>query len=614
MSNSFSFNDALDIISSRQYRKAPTPARFERSHIVNEAAYRAQTIAPLLNKLGRVFGKRFGDEFRVLAPEQFKRSDGVKGTGYRMINSLGHQLRVNFRGVKTALSDEFSKSAMYINGIDYWAPDNNNWERATINVNFSADCNILQIYNRLLALVKAGKKGKFTLQDLASSSMDEAVSKADKSDFLKNKGLKASAAWGSNKSFEKYLADNNALDEWYAYIDTGVPETNSTATSMNRVEKKFNEIEYSDPDTVFDDIEQMVTFLARSKDARTVIVSGLGGVGKTYHITKALKAFGTQGKDWTYHGAMNVSPNSFFGTVFGERDKVICFDEADAILGNKDIIIMLKPLLDTSGDHRAEWSIQTAPMALRSNEEIRAYCDNLSQGLLQGTVEAVWSRSISDAERTPDFFRPGALDSILDAKDSGQPSEVTECLMDILPDPTIFEKQLKQKLTDDYGMEASDVKSIVSRVVKVYTKFVENPEATKLSADDSTFTARYPSIFFFDGKMIFISNMDKNKFDQAITSRASVIDVQLRATDIKNRIITILKSDSSFDDVRDQLLAHLEQLEPSGQSINQDGEIEYTTPELKKSGKQLTVRYMKLCADMIRSGVKDWPRLAAMYC
>lgn len=614
MSNSFSFNDALDIISSRQYRRAPTPARFERSHIVNEAAYRAQTIAPLLNKLGRVFGKRFGDEFRVLAPEQFKRSDGVKGTGYRMINSLGHQLRVNFRGVKTALSDEFSKSAMYINGIDYWAPDNNNWERATINVNFSADCNILQIYNRLLALVKAGKKGKFTLQDLASSSMDEAVSKADKSDFLKNKGLKSSAAWGSNKSFEKYLADNNALDEWYAYIDTGVPETNSTATSMNRVEKKFNEIEYSDPDTVFDDIEQMVTFLARSKDARTVIVSGLGGVGKTYHITKALKAFGTQGKDWTYHGAMNVSPNSFFGTVFGERDKVICFDEADAILGNKDIIVMLKPLLDTSGDHRAEWSIQTAPMALRSNEEIRAYCDNLSQGLLQGTVEAVWSRSISDAERTPDFFRPGTLDSILDAKDSGQPSEVTECLMDILPEPTIFEKQLKQKLTDDYGMEASDVKSIVSRVVKVYTKFVENPEATKLSADDSTFTARYPSIFFFDGKMIFISNMDKNKFDQAITSRASVIDVQLRATDIKNRIITILKSDSSFDDVRDQLLAHLEQLEPSGQSINQDGEIEYTTPELKKSGKQLTVRYMKLCADMIRSGVKDWPRLAAMYC
>lgn len=614
MSNSFSFNDALDIISSRQYRRAHTPARFERSHIVNEAAYRAQTIAPLLNKLGRVFGKRFGDEFRVLAPEQFKRSDGVKGTGYRMINSLGHQLRVNFRGVKTALSDEFSKSAMYINGIDYWAPDNNNWERATINVNFSADCNILQIYNRLLALVKAGKKGKFTLQDLASSSMDEAVSKADKSDFLKNKGLKSSAAWGSNKSFEKYLADNNALDEWYAYIDTGVPETNSTATSMNRVEKKFNEIEYSDPDTVFDDIEQMVTFLARSKDARTVIVSGLGGVGKTYHITKALKAFGTQGKDWTYHGAMNVSPNSFFGTVFGERDKVICFDEADAILGNKDIIVMLKPLLDTSGDHRAEWSIQTAPMALRSNEEIRAYCDNLSQGLLQGTVEAVWSRSISDAERTPDFFRPGTLDSILDAKDSGQPSEVTECLMDILPEPTIFEKQLKQKLTDDYGMEASDVKSIVSRVVKVYTKFVENPEATKLSADDSTFTARYPSIFFFDGKMIFISNMDKNKFDQAITSRASVIDVQLRATDIKNRIITILKSDSSFDDVRDQLLAHLEQLEPSGQSINQDGEIEYTTPELKKSGKQLTVRYMKLCADMIRSGVKDWPRLAAMYC
>lgn len=614
MSNSFSFNDALDIISSRQYRRAPSPARFERSHIVNEAAYRAQTIAPLLNKLGRVFGKRFGDEFRVLAPEQFKRSDGVKGTGYRMINSLGHQLRVNFRGVKTALSDEFSKSAMYINGIDYWAPDNNNWERATINVNFSADCNILQIYNRLLALVKAGKKGKFTLQDLASSSMDEAVSKADKSDFLKNKGLKASAAWGSNKSFEKYLADNNALDEWYAYIDTGVPETNSTATSMNRVEKKFNEIEYSDPDTVFDDIEQMVTFLARSKDARTVIVSGLGGVGKTYHITKALKAFGTQGKDWTYHGAMNVSPNSFFGTVFGERDKVICFDEADAILGNKDIIVMLKPLLDTSGDHRAEWSIQTAPMALRSNEEIRAYCDNLSQGLLQGTVEAVWSRSISDAERTPDFFRPGTLDSILDAKDSGQPSEVTECLMDILPEPMAFEKQLKQKLTDDYGMEASDVKSIVSRVVKVYTKFVENPEATKLSADDSTFTARYPSIFFFDGKMIFISNMDKNKFDQAITSRASVIDVQLRATDIKNRIITILKSDSSFDDVRDQLLAHLEQLEPSGQSINQDGEIEYTTPELKKSGKQLTVRYMKLCADMIRSGVKDWPRLAAMYC
>ena len=156
-----------------------------------------------------------------------------------MLNPQGYQIRINFQGLKTAMSDEFSRDAMYIKGIDYWDSSNTNWGRATLNVTFSRDCNILQIYKRLLQLIKSGKKGKFTLEDL-NSSLGEA-SAADRAAFLKSKGLKASMGWKSKAKFMKYAEEQGVLDEWNAMIETGAPEVNTVSEGLQQAEKKLDE-------------------------------------------------------------------------------------------------------------------------------------------------------------------------------------------------------------------------------------------------------------------------------------------------------------------------------------------------------------------------------------
>ena len=936
---------------------------------VKEAAYSSKNITPLLNKLGKVFGKQFGGDFQVLGPEKYKRADGAKGIGYRMLNPQGYQIRVNFQGLKTAMSDEFSRDAMYIKGVDFWDSSNTNWGRATLNITFSRDCNILQIYKRLLQLVKSGKKGKFTLEDL-NSSLGEA-SAADRAAFLKSKGLKASVGWRASKAgFEKYAKEQGVLDEWYALIETGAPEVNTVSEGLQQAEKKLDEIQYSDPATVFNDIESLTKFVATSDTARSLVVCGLGGVGKsvirttkvlvpggyteigdlqvgdevytpsgkltkvigkyehqdkelyevklndgtsfkcdkdqifhveimshegshgvqnmtfteleaylrkypkryatipycdpiefeaaelpvdpyflglligdgcltsstptltnvdpdiitgvhklvleqyenmgmnfddratykfvnngegkknplteqlrelglqgkdsytkfipatykrgsieqrmellrglvdsdgyimkaghtsyatcskqladdvveiirslggravikekhtksqfgtpclsynisfklppelgsvvkysklkteryekvsskktwckkrkidsilpcgtgdtaciavedegalylidgfvpvhnTFHITKALKAFGEKGKQWTYHGAMQVTPNSFFQTVFAERNKVICFDEADAILGNSDIVVMLKPLLDTSGDHRCEWSVQTAPMGLKTDEEILGYTLNLSRGIAGGLIDAVWSRNISDMERIPEFYDKETYKEAI-AKVSAPPedkSEYSEVVSEFINiDPDDLVDKLYGRFVNAWEMSEKQAEKVATTIAGNFENFLDHPDNLKAFVknqnrnEDNIPTARYPSIFFFEGKMIFISNMPASKLDQAVMSRSLFVDVQLRATDIRNRIITILNADPSYDDVRDVLVTHLNKLEASTEAANQTESATYSSPALKRNGKQLTVRYMKLAADMIRSGVSNWEELAAKYC
>ena len=600
------------------------PIRESKRARVSEAAYSSKNITPLLNKLGKVFGKQFGGDFQVMGPEKYKRSDGEKGIGYRMLNPQGFQIRVNFQGLKTAMSDEFSRDAMYIKGIDYWDSSNTNWGRATLNVTFSRDCNILQIYKRLLQLIKSGKKGKFTASDLnatgpvANESRVDEVNSAQRAAFLKSKGLKSSMGWKSVKKFEDYAREQGVLDEWYALIETGAPEVNSTSEGLQQAEKKLNETQYSDPNTVFSDIEQLTNFVARSGTARSLIICGQGGLGKTFGVTKALQAFGSKGRDWTYHGAMQVTPNSFFSTVFNERNKVICFDEADAILGNSDIVVMLKPLLDTSGDHRCEWAVQTAPMGTRTDDEIEGYGANFARGVQDGNIDPVWSRSISDAERVPEFYDAKlyqeALNKLISPENESQYKEAVVDLIKV--DPDNLAKDLTKKLQDEYGLDDKRSKSVANAIADNFRTFLDHVDDLKTYAKKSNEvpTARYPSIFFFNGKMIFISNMPSSKLDQAVMSRSLFIDLQLRATDIKNRILTILDSDPSYDDVRDALKAHLNKLEASTTATNQTEAATYTSPALKRNGKMLTVRYMKLAADMIRNGVPNWEELAAKYC
>jgi hypothetical protein len=128
-----------------------------------------------------------------------------------------------------------------------------------------------------------------------------------------------------------------------------------------------------------------------------------------------------------------------------------------------------------------------------------------------------------------------------------------------------------------------------------------------------------PSKYYFEGGMIFISNLASSKIDQAIMSRSMFVDVHLAEQDVQKRIRTILDLGVK-EDVDEGLLTYSrndvnEVLEALGQSPSNDEAppVQYMTPELARKGKQLTVRSGKLGLIMLKTGLPNWKRLCAMY-
>lgn len=108
-------------------------------------------------------------------------------------------------------------------------------------------------------------------------------------------------------------------------------------------------------------------------------------VHNTFHITSTLqRLFGEAGLEWNYHSGMKTTPFTIYKTIFQERDLTIVFDEADDMLKNQDIVVQLKPCLDTSGDNTMEYSAGTASMLGKTRKEIEEYCTEVDLKLKEG--------------------------------------------------------------------------------------------------------------------------------------------------------------------------------------------------------------------------------------
>lgn len=108
----------------------------------------------------------------------------------------------------------------------------------------------------------------------------------------------------------------------------------------------------------------------------------------TFHITegpRSLKALlGPEGDKWTYHSGTKAAPFSFYNLLFQERNSIIVFDEADSLLKNPDIVMMLKPILDTSGDNMAEYMSGTENMVGRDVDAIEDYSEEVDAEIAAG--------------------------------------------------------------------------------------------------------------------------------------------------------------------------------------------------------------------------------------
>ena len=496
---------------------------------LTEAQFTRDKLEKVTKLYGKLFGKKFGGEFKVAFTEQFQRQDGTKGFGYRLFNKFGYQLRFGFlKGNITAFKITPKRDTFIVDSLDYWDKDNHELDRPTITCSFSASCNVVQIYEKLCVLLRKKKVGTFKLDDFITEAVDASNTKIkdraaflkDNKAFLKSKGIKVSPLFGDAAAFGQAVEDAGLEDQWnefYATLEKGKRENNSVQNSVKNTQKKMDETVYSDPKYVFEDIKTLTKFVAQG-GSKSLIVCGMGGIGKTYEVTSTLrKIYGEPGEKYTYHSGAKISPRSFYSAVFRERDMLQVWDEADSILKQDDTVMMLKPALDTSGKPAMEYVTNTLPMTGKNEAEIRDYC-----------------------------------------------------------------------------LQCDEADTLV---------YTNNPN--KLKDGEMVF----PSKFYFDGQMIFISNMRATEIEDAIKSRSIFLDVYLSATDVMNRMKTIMKA--QYPDETDESLNEF--FDTMGASVPDEGPVTYMTPELARRNKPLTIRSLVLGMALKKAGVEAWERIASMY-
>jgi len=352
--------------------------RIDENALLNEVKFSEKSFEKVSLLYGKIMGKHMGGQFKSFGIEDFKRKTGP-GKGIRMMNSKGYQIRLNWDAKK-------AKKASYdLTSIDYWDKDNLDFQKPTRTVMFGADLNTIQVLDKIVSALKTGNINEAEeIIEEANLILEKAKTLQQKKEWLASKGLRKSKAY--RKSDIRQEAESaGLLEELEVFL--GQTETNSFSDGLEKVEKKFNQIVYADPDTIFDELEDLVQMIA-SGFSKSLVITGMGGIGKTYHVTEGprslLKTLGQAGGKWELITAPSASMFSFYKDCYLMRDKIIVWDECDELFLDKEIMTSLKGMLDTSGDNYLSYSKGTESMVGKTLDQIKDACDEVDMELADG--------------------------------------------------------------------------------------------------------------------------------------------------------------------------------------------------------------------------------------
>lgn len=339
---------------------------------INEASFSAKNLEKVVKLISKLASRKMGSKLYPLnSAETFKRSGGAGGSGigFRVVDKTGKMLRFNW--------EKGTKSQFVISSVDFW-DTTASLDKPTRTVKLGKDLNIIKVVDNVMDALLTGKVNEAV--DSVDADMDleagitEARSKRsqeEKEAWLEGKGLPKSMKY-SEKEMRDRAAKEGLSEELEIFL--GSSETNSFEDGIVAAEKAFEAKVYADPETVFDDLEDLTRVVAMGKQ-NSLIVAGMGGVGKTFHVEKIMKeVHGAPGKDWVHFKGLKSSPFGLFFNMFLNRDKVIVFDDSDSVMGDKDMVNMFKSALDTYENRPISWqSKTTVNVSNMTPEEIGEY-------------------------------------------------------------------------------------------------------------------------------------------------------------------------------------------------------------------------------------------------
>jgi hypothetical protein len=336
-----------------------------------EAVFSEKNIEKAIKLMSRLIEKKFGSKFFALGFEDFTSPLHGKGKGYRLINQSNNQLRFNWTP---------SKGNFAITSLDFWKSDNFDLAKPSFSVVFGEDLNIVHVVDKIIHDLKRGKLGKFSIEAEGKTISESAAnSTARRAEWLRSKDLPLDKA-NQPLAVKKIAAKMGEMAEYEIFV--GKDEENSIVQNLVKVEKQFQGQVYANPDTVFQDIEDLVSVVAL-KYQNSLVVAGGPGIGKTWHVTKRLnEILGPDGKgDWVYFKGLKASPLALFTNIYLNRDKLMVFDDSDSVLEDADSVNMFKGLLDSSKVREASWmsplaTVNTSTMSTHEYNQFILYLDD----------------------------------------------------------------------------------------------------------------------------------------------------------------------------------------------------------------------------------------------
>lgn len=162
-------------------------------------------------------------------------------------------------------------------------------------------------------------------------------------------------------------------------------------------------------------VSDMVTMLAKG-DQASVVITGPGGLGKTFNVLNALQSQGL--RDVSLLEAMEVgaviskksfrvikgysTPKGLYRTLYENRDGIVVFDDCDSVLKDPVSLNLLKGALDSYAKRIISWRADLRDDDLPTTFEFRGrvvFISNLSSTQLD---QAILTRSmVVDLSMTP---------------------------------------------------------------------------------------------------------------------------------------------------------------------------------------------------------------------
>lgn len=272
-----------------------------------------------------------------------------------------------------------------------------------------------------------------------------------------------------------------------------------------------------------------------SQFVKSMLITGAPSSGKTYTVMKAIHELGfTEGKDYVVKkGGMTASV--LLRTLIAQIDGLIIFDDCDDVVAEERARNMLKGALDTDpirpvSDDKAT-AIMTDTMSFDDRKE---FVDAVSRVLRNEATDA-------DVERFRRYLKPKKSAKTKDEPVPDDEDEIEAYLRQIGarradPDP------------EDEGAVSASNKEELEQLQQFFSRFL-------------------PNRIDFRGRIIFISNHEKDWWDDAIVTRAFTIEMSfgdVEMFDFIRRIKHTIKHPKLSEAQKDEVLDYIWELYEAG--------------------------------------------------